>query len=289
MPFSDPDPVAAREDPDDLAAVLRGGPAGLGLFSGRVRYVAETTSTQDEVCRLAAEGAPHGSCIVAGRQTAGRGRFGRAWFSPPDAGLYVSMLFRPEGAAARLPVLTLGAAVALVQAIERTTGVQARVKWPNDLVIARGGRTRKLAGILAEGAIGEGRVSHVVLGAGINLRRSSYPDALGDRATSVEEESGRPADRGAVLAAVLSGIAAVYDAMLAGQSVQILDDWRALSPSCRGATVEWEDAAGRRRGITCGIDADGALLVRAGCSVHRLVGGPVSWTADEGSGAPTCC
>jgi BirA family biotin operon repressor/biotin-[acetyl-CoA-carboxylase] ligase len=279
----------AQECPADIAAALRGDPATLGWFAGRVRYVPDTTSTNDDLCRLAAEGAPHGTCVVAGRQTAGRGRFGRAWFSPPDSGLYVSMLLRPEAAAAHLPVLTLGAAVALVEGIERTTGLQAQVKWPNDLVVARGGRARKLAGILAEGTIVEGRVSHVVLGAGINLRRTSYPAELRDRATSLEEESGRAADRGAVLAAVLSRIAAMYDVLLAGGSDRILEEWRGLSPSCRGAAVAWEDAAGQRRGITCGIDAGGALLVRAGCCVHRLVGGPVSWMADEGPGAPTCC
>src|SRR5262249_35812357 len=126
--------------------------------------------------------------VIADEQTSGRGRRGRAWFSPPGSGLYVSIVLSPAGAR-RDPgratmLLTLMAGVALVEGVEAATGLCADVKWPNDLYIAR----RKLAGILAEA--GE---RDVVLGYGINVSAAVFPRELADRATSIETELGRPA------------------------------------------------------------------------------------------------
>src|SRR5262249_40520503 len=131
-----------------------------------------------------------GFIVVADEQTAGRGRRGRTWFSPPGAGLYVSVVLAPATARvdpARATLLTtLCAGVALVEGVERAPGLRADLKWPNDLHVSR----RKLAGILAEGA-----GNTVVLGYGVNVATAALPPELRERATSLETELGRSVDR----------------------------------------------------------------------------------------------
>src|SRR5207253_921772 len=123
------------------------------------------------------DGAPDGTAVVASSQTAGRGRFGRQWYSPPGAGLYVSIVCRNAAAA---PLLTLAGGVAVADGIRAATGLPVCIKWPNDVVVESGSpaRRRKLAGILAEASSGADGVQHVILGFGINLRSAAYPQAL---------------------------------------------------------------------------------------------------------------
>jgi BirA family biotin operon repressor/biotin-[acetyl-CoA-carboxylase] ligase len=230
-------------------------------------------STNDVAANLAAAPGAEGTVVGAEAQTAGRGRRGRTWFSPPASGLYVSVVLAP-GRARTAPqraqtLTTLAAGLALVEGVERITGFAADIKWPNDLVVGR----RKLAGILAEGISDE----VVVLGYGINVGAAAFPPELGDRATSLESELGRPVDRAALFAETLSALAARYDDLLTGRFDAILDGWRARAPRSRGARVSWETPSGQRTGITAGIDAEGALLVQVGERLERIVGGEVTW------------
>jgi BirA family biotin operon repressor/biotin-[acetyl-CoA-carboxylase] ligase len=202
-------------------------------------------------------------------QTAGRGRLGRAWFSPPGAGLYVSVVLRETGSEVP-PLVSLAAGVALAEAVRACTRLPVDIKWPNDLVVGQ----RKLAGILAE-ASGGPTIEYVVLGFGINLRSAAYPPDIADRATSIETELGRGVDRGVLLAECLASLLAWNDAIRAGKGASVLERWRALSPSCRGNRVEWTTATGIASGITDGIDGDGALLVRTGDRVERVLAGEV--------------
>jgi len=266
--------------PPDLAAAL--GQAPSGAFPSRVRYYDEVGSTNDVADRAAADGAPAGTAIVAGAQRAGRGRLGRSWFSPPGAGLYVSVIVRPDrptspvassGAASGFSTLTLVAGVALAEALRTISGLPVAIKWPNDLVVAR----RKLCGILAESAAGGQGIRYVILGFGINLRTAAYPPELADRATSLEGELGRPVDRGVVLASTLASLDAAFEEARAGGLGAILGRWRALSPSSVGARVRWNGPAGAMGGITQGIDDDGALLVDAGGRRERVIAGEVVW------------
>ena len=220
-------------------------------------------------------GAAEGVVIVADEQTAGRGRRGRTWSSPAGAGLYVSFVFRPRHDDATgvhvLSLMTLAAGVALHEAIARATGLQAELKWPNDVMVGR----RKLAGVLAEGlAIGTAEQA-VVLGLGINVRRSSHPPAIAERATSLENELGRRIDREPLLDEVLRSIPAWYGRLRSHDAGDILRAWRAVSPSAVGATVEWNE--GRARGVTAGIDTAGALLVQAGDRIERIISGELRW------------
>jgi BirA family biotin operon repressor/biotin-[acetyl-CoA-carboxylase] ligase len=171
---------------------------------------------------------------------------------------------------------TLAAGVALVEGIEAATGLRADLKWPNDLLVAG----RKLAGILAEGvsaSAGSSRVTTVVVGYGINIAPAAYPPDLASRATSLETELGREVDRAIVLAGTLSSLAARYDDLLAGRFDAILDAWRRRAPGSAGARVTWTAANGLQSGITAGIDDRGALLVRVGERIERLVGGEITW------------
>jgi len=222
---------------------------------------------------LAAEGA----VVVAEEQTAGRGRRGRSWFSPPGSGLYVSVVLAP-GRARRDPsratrLLTLTTGVALVDGIEAATGLRTQLKWPNDVYVAR----RKLAGILAEASTSRSAADIVVVGYGINVAASAYPPELVDRATSLESELGRDVDRSRVLAETLVSLASWYGRLLDGEFDAILDAWRGRAPAATGARVAWTNADGPQSGTTAGIDGDGALLVRVGDRTERIVGGEVTW------------
>jgi len=209
--------------------------------------------------------------FVADTQTAGRGRRGRTWFSPPGAGLYVSTILAPARSrdAARATLLTtLAAGVALVEGVKAATGLEPSLKWPNDLYVGK----RKLAGILAEGA-GDA----VVLGYGINVSAAAYPPELADRVTALESELGRAVDRARVFADTLCALAGRYDDLLDGRFDVILDSWRLLAPSAQGTRVAWTTAAGEQTGVTAGVDDRGALLVRVGDRIERIVAGELMW------------
>src|SRR5690349_6653341 len=177
--------------PHDLAEALAASVADRGVFGARVFYAAVVGSTNDLAAQAADRGEPEGTTFVAGAQTAGRGRLGRTWFSPPDAGLYISTIVRRRAVA---PWITLAGGVAVASGIRAATGLPVQIKWPNDIVAVgpAGFRARrKLAGILAEAASGPDGVHHIVMGMGINLRPSSFPPELADRASSIETELGR--------------------------------------------------------------------------------------------------
>jgi BirA family biotin operon repressor/biotin-[acetyl-CoA-carboxylase] ligase len=249
-----------------------------------VRWHASVPSTMDVAAALAAEGAAHGVVVAAEQQTAGRGRRGSTWVSPPGAGLYFSCIARPfafakasmdnqapspKPQAPALSLLTLAAGVAVRDGIAAATGLAPDLKWPNDLLVGR----RKLAGILAEGlAIGT-RDQAIVIGVGVNVRPAAYPPDIAARATSIEDELGRAVDRDALLAALLGELWRRL-AALEESPGDILQAWRAASPTARGARVAWDG----RSGLTSGIDDTGALLVTTPAGVERIIAGELSWT-----------
>jgi BirA family biotin operon repressor/biotin-[acetyl-CoA-carboxylase] ligase len=247
-------------------------------FMGRrVHWLESTASTNDVAARLAESGADEGTTVVAEAQTAGRGRHGRVWFSPAGAGLYVSVIVRPAagmaGGANPASLLTLASGVAIAEAVRTVTGLPAEIKWPNDVVIRR----RKLAGILAEAAVQAGVLQFVVVGFGVNLQSAAYPPDLASRATSIEAETSRPADRALVLAEILAAMGERYADLRVGRFDAILSAWRGLAPSLPGANVEWDSPAGVIRGRAHDIDQDGALLVRVDGRIERIVAGELRW------------
>lgn len=221
-----------------------------------------------------------GLLVVADEQTAGRGRRGRAWVSPPGAGLYFSLLLRPPldkasatGGPSALGLLTLAAGVAVHDGVAASTGLAPHLKWPNDALVGR----HKLAGVLAEGiAVGTPEQA-VVLGVGVNVSPAAYPPEVADRATSLETELGRSVDRGEVLAQILVALARWYGMLIEARYDDVLDAWRRAAPSAAGARVEWKTPAGVRTGVTAGVDRSGALLVRTPEGTERLIAGEVVW------------
>ncbi len=257
--------------PSDFADAIAAVHDRLAPLGSRFEFFATIGSTNDVAAERAATGDHEGVVFVAGAQTAGRGRRGRTWFSPPGAGLYVSTIVRPARARDReraTLLTTIAAGVALAEGVRRATGVDAALKWPNDVYVAR----RKLAGILAETA-----GDCVVLGYGINISTASFPPEISHRATSLESELGRSVDAACVFAESLAALAARYRDLLAGRFDAILDAWRALAPAAEGTRVSWAAPEGERHGITAGIDDCGALLVRCGDHIERIVSGELAW------------
>jgi len=261
----------------------------LGRLASTVLFYPTVGSTNDIAARLTRDRQPgsdsEGAVIVADEQTAGRGRRGHAWSSPAGAGLYVSVVLSPSRAECdpqrATGLLTLAAGVAISEAIEAAAGLATHLKWPND--VQAGGR--KLAGILAEAATETSPVAPpVVLGYGINVRTGGWPFEVARSATSIEAETGRAIGRDRVLVESLAALARRYDDLLAGRFDAILDAWRERAPSAVGSRVRWTDGSGDHAGVTAGIDEHGALLVRVGDDVTRIVGGELVWE----SSAPTC-
>lgn len=233
-----------------------------------------TDSTNSLAVALAESGAPHGTVVCADAQTRGRGRFGRTWESPPGLNLYVSLLLRPPVEPAQAPQLTLVTAVALAAAVEASTGLSARLKWPNDLYL--GGR--KAAGILAEMSADADRLRHVVIGAGLNVNAESgdFPPGLRRKATSLRIQAGRGFRRVEILARFLDSFADAYGVFLAKGIRGVLPEWRRRSLLDGKRVVirlRGEDVAGS----VVGVDDAGLLVFRreGGRATERLPSGEI--------------
>lgn len=257
--------------PEDLANALATAGERTGIFSRQVLWYAEVGSTNDVAAALANRGEPEGTVVIADAQSAGRGRHGRAWASPPGAGLYMSIVMRP--AAPAVSLLTIAAGVAFADGIQAATGLQPELKWPNDVYI----RGRKLAGILAEAGTSNAGVPHVVLGCGINLMPAAYAPDVAARATSIESELGRPIDRGLLFVECLAALHLRYRELLSHASADVIARWRNRAVSTFGRRVEWDVAGVTRHGVAEDIDETGALLVRDGAARARVISGEVRW------------
>ena len=241
-----------------------------------VQWYPSVASTMDTAREAADGGAAEGLAIIADEQTAGRGRRGRSWSSPPGAGLYLSFVLRPPQTMIGRPLslLTLAVGVAVQAAVVRASGVAADLKWPNDLLY--GGQ--KLGGILAEGAGLATPASAVVVGVGVNLGIAAHPPDVDERATSLEAALGAAPDRARVLEELLVAIPSTYVSLRSGGADDILRAWRSVAPSAVAARVEWNEPAGVRRGVTEGVDDQGALLIRRDDGgVERVIAAELRW------------
>jgi len=263
--------------PAEFAAALAATAAERGSFGARLHYFVETGSTNDLAAAAAERGAPEGTTFVAGAQTAGRGRRGREWFSPPGSGVYLSTIIRRASIA---PWLTLAGGVAVAEGLRTATGLPVQIKWPNDIVSVSGAgfrARRKIAGILAEASSGPDGVQHVVLGIGINVGPASFPPELSDRAGSIETELGRAVDGGPVLAQVLAGLNRVLSEVEHAGPPSLFTRWLELAPSAYGERIAWDGPHGVQTGVSAGLAEDGALLARTPDGLARIVAGEVRW------------
>lgn len=235
----------------------------------RVVYVERIPSTMDLARSLAREGCPEGTLVVAEEQTAGRGRFGRAWVSPPGVNLYFTLVFYPSVHA--FPRLGMAAALAVRRGVEEVTGLRPSIKWPNDLLL--GGK--KFCGVLAEGVQEGERIRYALLGVGIdvNMEVEAYAELAG-LATSLRAQLGRPVSRLDLLAAVLAALEDRYERLRRGESLH--PEWAAaLETLGRWVRVRWGEEV--HEGLAVGTTEEGALILqRADGSTLTVTAGEVT-------------
>ena len=232
-------------------------------------YEHTLTSTNLVLKDMAKQGAPHGSLCLCEKQTAGRGRMDRQWSSPEGQGVWLSVLLRPKMSAENAPVITFCCALAMTEAVRSVTGLDAQIKWPNDLVL--GGK--KLCGILLEMGF-DTQGYYVVAGTGLNVRAGAYPPELAHQATSIEEHGVLP-NRGAIVAKYL---AALEDALAAVEQhgfAGIAEDFRRTCITL-GSQVNVIGTEDSFTGVAEDVDVTGALLVRTEDGLRRVLAGDVS-------------
>jgi BirA family biotin operon repressor/biotin-[acetyl-CoA-carboxylase] ligase len=224
-------------------------------------------STNLEAMRQAKMGAREGLCIIAREQTLGRGRLDRTWQSPPDAGLYFSIVLRPQLEINAWPLLTLMTALAVSDALMKVCGLRADIKWPNDLCFD----DRKVCGILAETVETE-KGPAAIVGIGINLKADSLPETLSDLATSVESATGARPDGPQLLAELLKAIGERYDLLESPQGREhTIREWCTHSSYAIGRRVRVALGHDTFEGTTRGLESDGALRVETDNGKVRVV------------------
>ncbi|HEX8247131.1 MAG TPA: biotin--[acetyl-CoA-carboxylase] ligase [Pyrinomonadaceae bacterium] len=227
----------------------------------------EIGSTNTEALNQARFGADEGLCIVARRQTAGRGRHGRAWISEADAGLYFSIVLRPKIETRILPLITLMTAVAVHDTLEDAFSLECDIKWANDIHV----RDKKICGILAETAETPKGLA-VVVGIGVNLKSSNFPPEIAGIATSIEAESGQKINSGELLEALTSFLEYHYEILQqAGGAEKIRQEWKRRSSYAVGKKVRVLLENETIFGTTGGIEENGALRVRLDTGETRII------------------
>jgi BirA family transcriptional regulator, biotin operon repressor / biotin---[acetyl-CoA-carboxylase] ligase len=235
-------------------------------MSFRILRFDSIDSTNLEAMRQAKAGAPEGLCIVAREQTKGRGRLDRSWQSPPDAGLYMSLVLRPQFAMIAWPLITLMAALAVYDSLMKSCELHADIKWPNDLCV----NDQKLCGILAE-TVETSLGPAAVVGIGINLHSEIVP-LVPSEATSVESVTGQKPNAELVLDGLLKSIAERYELLHSAAGCEhIIREWCAHSSYAVGRRVRVTLSDEAFEGTTRGLESDGALRVETGDGRMKIV------------------
>lgn len=246
-----------------------------GVFGQRVVSYEITDSTNTRAKQLAEEGAVHGTLVVANMQTAGKGRRGRSWQQEEGSVIAMSLLLRPVFSPDKASMLTLLAAHSVAGAIEAVTGLPAAIKWPNDIVINR----KKTVGILTEMSLGveQAAIDYIVIGIGINVNNTAFPEDIRDMATSLYLEKGERVSRSVLIAESMRRLEADYEAFLETEDLSaILQDYNTHLISMN-KEVRVLDPKGEYTGISRGMNAQGELLVeRADGELIRVYAGEVS-------------
>ncbi|MFN0061665.1 MAG: biotin--[acetyl-CoA-carboxylase] ligase [Myxococcaceae bacterium] len=243
--------------PDTLSALELSWRLETHDIAQRVDYLAQVVSTNARAVEWALSGAPHGAVVIAETQTDGRGRRGRKWESPAGLNLYCSLVLRPDLPPVRAPELTLVGAVAVADAL-RGAGIEAVIKWPNDVCVGE----RKIAGLLTELAAERERVQHVVLGVGVNLNAgpSDFSPEVSAFATSLRQELGHPVDRAVFAAALFNRLEHWLDLHEEDGFAAIGRAWRDMATTL-GTEVLVKMEGEELMGQAVDIDETGALLV----------------------------
>lgn len=259
--------------PDILVPSLVRSELPQGEIGRKIVHYFRTESTNRAALQLDAQNGPHGTVVLAEEQTAGRGRLGRIWYSEKSKGIYASIVLRPPLPPAAAPILTLLAGVATRRAIGSVTGLEADIRWPNDLLV----NGRKVCGILTEMKAEVDRLHMVVLGIGINVNHSSMPEELQEIATALALEGGRQYSRLQILAELLRDVERYYHLLLEEGNEAIVRDWSTASSYAQGKRVRVKAFGVDYSGVTAGLDVSGALkVVRDDGRQELLVAGEIT-------------
>ena len=268
-------------------------------------YSEETGSTNNDIFALSDQGFPHGTLALTGTQTAGKGRRGRLWISPPDVNIYMSILLRPDLRPESAPMLTLVMALAVYEACEelyasgkeydtRETAQEADraqktgdgspslkfgIKWPNDIVVsADGGPYKKICGILTEMRMEEKEIRDIVIGTGINANQTEFPEEIRETAGSLALALGHAVNRAELTAETWRFFEADFEAFCETQSLETLRDKYEAALVNRGRKVRVLDPQEPYEGTAMGITAGGELIVRPqdGSADREVSSGEVS-------------
>ncbi|MHB8753611.1 MAG: biotin--[acetyl-CoA-carboxylase] ligase [Candidatus Acidiferrales bacterium] len=239
--------------PKLLARRIHGTP-----FAKRTLHFFKTDSTNTVAMRLGEEGEPHGTIIVAEEQTAGRGRAGHSWTSEKSAGIYVSILLRPQISPMLAPALTLAVGLAARDAIAEETGVPPDIRWPNDVML----NGKKVCGILTEMHAEPDRIHFAVVGIGINVNQTKMPGELAAIATSLRIETGRVHSRLETLARLLRHLDRYYNQFIAEGAGPILRRFAEASSYFEGRRVRITASTEIFTGTTAGLEPTGILRVK---------------------------
>jgi BirA family biotin operon repressor/biotin-[acetyl-CoA-carboxylase] ligase len=237
----------------------------------------EVSSTNDVARRLAEQGHGEGTVVVAGTQTAGRGRRGRPWHSP-QGGIWLSLILKPRLDPQSLPAIGLLASVAVAEAIEEMSGLRAGLKWPNDILL----NGRKAGGVLSEVDLDKMGGGQIILGIGFNLNvdLEQLPEEIGRTSTSLKEEIGRWTSEEEFVSLFLRKFDVKYSQIGKEGSSQVLNRWRELSTSL-GSRVAIRTVTGVFVGTTLDVDEDGALIVETDHGeMRRFLSGDVTALRD---------
>lgn len=228
----------------------------------RIVYLPTVDSTNRVAKQLAAQGAEHGTLVLADTQTAGRGRRGRGWISPAGEGIFLTMMVKPQTAQSEAAKLSLLTAVATARAIERETGLCARIKWPNDIVC----EGRKVCGMLLEMTADDKGEPCVVVGVGMNVHQTEFEAEIIHTASSMDLLSGKRQSRSALIAAFLTE----FEALWSEKDDTLMEAYRALSATL-GQKVRVVGMNETFVGTACGVDESGALMVQDESGALRTV------------------
>ena len=250
-----------------------------GCLCQKVECFDTLDSTNTKAKQIAEFGGPEGTLVIAETQTAGKGRRGRNWNSEPGVGIWMTLLLRPELPPVKVSGITLLSALALTKAIRELYGVQAEIKWPNDVILAK----KKICGILTEMSSEENYVHYVVTGIGINANTASFPKEIEETATSIFLQTGKKIDRSELIADMIHIFCSYYEQFVKEQDLSaFVEEYNAVLANrdqevcVYYGMVEQSSPENIDRGIARGIDRDGALLVEIDGRLKRIVSGEVS-------------
>lgn len=239
---------------------------------GNKIYTFDTIDSTNNCARaLAACWAEEGTVIIAEEQTAGKGRLGRTWHARPNENLTFSIILRPSADPEKVNILPLFVAVAVAQAIERTTSLKVECKWPNDLLV----NGKKTAGILLEGSVKENALEYVVVGIGVNVNQVLFPHDLEGKATSLRLEHGKEVDRIALFREILSSLENHYKTLSSNGFNAVLPLWLARS-SMINREISVSERGSVFSGVVRGLSPEGGLILDSPQGAKTLFAGDVT-------------